>query len=86
MPLKTQLIWVGWEDGNIKELMVFHGVILNVTRCVKCSVKDVFSEQWRDSSEFYRDIFSREFYSYIGIFVSPPLLGLELQIMNTIAN
>jgi hypothetical protein len=41
MPLKN----------STEELMVLHGVILNMTRCVKCSFKDFFSEEWLDSSQ-----------------------------------
>jgi hypothetical protein len=54
--------------------MEFHGVILNMAKHVKSSVKDFFSEQWHDSSRFYRDIFSRKRFLqlYWGIHVSPP--------------
>jgi hypothetical protein len=50
MPLKTHLILVGWEDITTGELGAFHGVMLNIARHVKCSIKDFFCEQWLDSS------------------------------------
>jgi hypothetical protein len=50
MLLKENLIWVKREDIMTKQLMVFHGVTLNMARHVKCSIKDFFSEQWIDSS------------------------------------
>jgi hypothetical protein len=50
MPLKEHLIWARWGDIMTEQLMVFHGVILNMARHVKCSIKDFFSEQWLDSS------------------------------------
>jgi hypothetical protein len=78
MPLKKVLIWFWWEDITTEDLMAFHGVILNMARCVKCSVRDFFSEQWLDSSQFYKDILSRK--RDIWIFMSLPILGLELQI------
>jgi hypothetical protein len=80
MPLKKHSICVGWEDITTKELIAFHGVIFNMARRVKCSIKDSFSEQWLDSSWFYKDIFSRrDFCNYIGDFMPFPLLGVELQ-------
>jgi hypothetical protein len=74
MPLKKHSIWVGWEDVTTEELMAFHGVILNMARHVKSSVKDFFSEQWLDSSRFYKDICSRKRFLqlYWGLHVSPP--------------
>jgi hypothetical protein len=34
---------LGWvEDVTTKELMIFHGVILNMARHVKSSIKDFF--------------------------------------------
>jgi hypothetical protein len=60
MPLKKHSIWFGWQDVTTKELMAFHGVILYMPRHVKSSVKDFFSEQWLDSSWFYKDVFSRK--------------------------
>jgi hypothetical protein len=60
MPLEKLLIWVGWEDITSEDLMAFHDVILNMARCAKCSVKGYFSEQWLDSSQFYKDILSRK--------------------------
>jgi hypothetical protein len=35
MPLGKHSIWVGWEYVITKELMAFHGVILNMARCEK---------------------------------------------------
>jgi hypothetical protein len=54
--------------------MAFHGVILNMARHMKSSVKDFFSEQWLDSSRFYKYIFSRKRFLqlYWGLHVSPP--------------
>jgi hypothetical protein len=74
MPLKKHFIWVGWEDVTTEELLAFHGVILNMARDVKSSVKDFFSEQWLDSSQFYKDIHSRKRFLqlYSGLHVSPP--------------
>jgi ribosomal protein S15P/S13E len=74
MPLKKRSIWVGWEDVTTEELMAFHGVILNMARHMKSSVKDFFSEQWLDSSRFYKDIFSRKrlLQLYWGLHVSSP--------------
>jgi hypothetical protein len=81
MALRKHSIWVGWEDVTTEELMAFHGVILNVARHVKSSIKDFFSGQWLDSSRFYKDIFSRKrFFNYIGVFMFLLLLGLKLQI------
>jgi hypothetical protein len=40
MPLKKHSIWVRWKDGTCEELMAFHGVRLNMTKHVKCSIKD----------------------------------------------
>jgi hypothetical protein len=73
MPLKKHSIWVRWEDVTTEELMAFHGVILNMARHVKSSVTDFFSEQWLDSSWFYKDIFSRKGFLqlYWGLHVSP---------------
>jgi hypothetical protein len=66
MPLEKHSIWVGWEDVTSEELMAFHGIILNMARHVKCSIKDFSSEQWLDSSRFYEDIFSwKRLFSYI---------------------
>jgi hypothetical protein len=62
MPLKTHSIWVGWEDVTTEELMASHGVILNMARHVRSSVKDFFSEQWLDSSRCYKDTFSRKIF------------------------
>jgi hypothetical protein len=45
MPLKEHPILVGWEDIMTKQMMLFHGVILNMARHVKCSINDFFSEQ-----------------------------------------
>jgi hypothetical protein len=74
MPLKKHSIWVGWEDVTAEELMAFHGVILNMARHVISFVKDFFSEQWLDSSRFYKDIFSRKrlLQLYWGLHVSSP--------------
>jgi hypothetical protein len=55
MSLKKHLILVWWEDAKTKEL----GVILNMARRVKCSVKYFLSEQLLGSSQSYKDIFSR---------------------------
>jgi hypothetical protein len=54
--------------------MTFHGVILNMARHVQSSIKDLFSEQWLDSSRIYKDIFSRKRFLqfYWGLHVSPP--------------
>jgi hypothetical protein len=43
MPLKKYSIWIGWAEVTSEKLMAFHGVILNVARHVKCSIKDFFS-------------------------------------------
>jgi hypothetical protein len=59
MPLKKHFIWDRWEDVTTEDLKVFHGVILNMSRCVKCSVKD-FSKQWLDISWFYKGMFPRK--------------------------
>jgi hypothetical protein len=32
MRLKKHSIWVGWEEVKSKELMAFHGIILNMVR------------------------------------------------------
>jgi hypothetical protein len=74
MPLKKHPIWVGWEDITTVDLMAFRGVILNMARHVKSSIKDFFSEQCLDSSRFYKDTFSRKRFLqlYWGLHVSPP--------------
>lgn len=73
-PLRKHSIWNGWEDVTAEELMAFHGVILNMGRRMKSTIKDFFSEQWLDSSRFYKDIFSRKRFLqiYWGLHVSPP--------------
>jgi hypothetical protein len=50
MPLEEHPIWVRWEDITTEQLTVYHGVILNMARHVKCPIKDFFSEQWINSS------------------------------------
>jgi hypothetical protein len=60
VPLKKHLISIWWEEVKAKELVVFHGVTLNMARRVKCPVKYFLSEQWLGSSQFYKDIFSRK--------------------------
>jgi hypothetical protein len=52
VPLKKNLIWAALEDITTEELMVFHGVILNMAKRAKCSTKDLISEHWLDSSQF----------------------------------
>jgi hypothetical protein len=82
MPLKKHLVLVGWEDVNTAELMAFHGVMLNMARLVKCSIKDFFCEQWLDSlHDSTRTYFQgREFCNYIGITMSclPPRAELHI--------
>jgi hypothetical protein len=39
MPLRKHLTWVWQKDIKTKDLMVFHGIILNTGRYVKCSVR-----------------------------------------------
>jgi hypothetical protein len=58
--------------------MAFYGVILNMARYVKCSIKELFSEQRLESSWLYRDIFSRKRFLqlYWGLHISP-VLGLN---------
>ncbi|XP_069697349.1 piggyBac transposable element-derived protein 4-like isoform X1 [Periplaneta americana] len=72
--LQKHSIWNWWEDDTTEELMAFHGVILNMGRRMKSTIKDFFLEQWLDSSRFYKDIFSRERFLqiYWSLHVSPP--------------
>jgi hypothetical protein len=75
------LIWVEWEVVATKELMEFYGVILNMTRNVKSSIKDISLNSGLTLHSSKRMYFEgREFYNYIGVLMSLPLLGLKLQV------
>lgn len=73
-PLQRYSIWWDWKDVTVHELMAFHGVLLNMGRQAKLSMKDFFSESWVDSSAFFKDVFSRKRFCQIfwALHVSPP--------------
>jgi hypothetical protein len=43
-------------------MMAFHGVIQNIVKHVKHPIKDFFPEQWLDSSQVYKEIFTRKIF------------------------
>lgn len=73
-PLRKNSIWWDWKDVTANEIMVFHGVLLNMGRQAKTTLKDFFSDNWVDSSNFFKDVFSRKRYLQIfwALHVSPP--------------
>lgn len=73
-PLPKHSIWWQWTDVTLKEMIAFHGVLLNMGRQIKKSMKDFFSNDWLDSSDFCKNIFSRKRFCQIfwALHVSPP--------------
>jgi hypothetical protein len=73
MPLKKKTLdWIRWKDVTTKKLVAFLGVILNMAKHVKCSIKNFFCSRMtlHGSTRIYFQ--GRNFYNYTGIFMTPP--------------
>ncbi|XP_046989037.1 uncharacterized protein LOC124594713 [Schistocerca americana] len=59
-PLPQHSAWWDWRNVTMEEMKCFHGVLLNMA-LQKCkNLEDLFSREWLQSSNFFRDCFSRE--------------------------
>ncbi|XP_068206401.1 piggyBac transposable element-derived protein 4-like [Palaemon carinicauda] len=72
-PLQQYSVWQDWKDVTAKEVMAFHGLLIQIGLLRKISISDSFSTRKVDSREITKSVFSRKRFLQIfwALHVSP---------------